>query len=97
MENILTPRRFLLNKYSTSKYNECPVPQHHWEDMKEYAEAYHAKLTKAKHDKAIEFANWLHTNYCPTHSLKWVKRNIDSDLFSTKELYEQFNNPLKTK
>jgi len=36
-ENV---RQFMLKKYPTKDYLDCPVPKHHWEVIQEYAEHY---------------------------------------------------------
>lgn len=35
-----TVRQFMLKKYPTKDYFDCPVPQHHWPAIQEYAETY---------------------------------------------------------
>ncbi len=40
----ITVKKFLLKKFPTNKYFDCPVPSHHWETMQEYAEAYHQSI-----------------------------------------------------
>mgnify|MGYP003491340613 FL=1 len=35
-----TLKQFLLKKYPTSDYFDCPVPKHHWEVIQEYADDY---------------------------------------------------------
>lgn len=40
----LTVKKFLLKKFPTDQYMDCPIGKHHWETMKEYAEAYHAQF-----------------------------------------------------
>jgi len=39
---MITVKHFLLKKFPTKDYMDCPVPKHYWEVMQEYAEAYHA-------------------------------------------------------
>lgn len=39
---------------------------------------------------AVAFGKWIHGNYTPTHSLKWIKRNIDGELLTTQEIYKIF-------
>ena len=36
----ITVRKFMIKKYPTDKYMDCPVPQHHWETIQEYATEY---------------------------------------------------------
>jgi len=33
----ITVRKFLLKKFPTNEYMDCPVPKHYWEIMDEYA------------------------------------------------------------
>lgn len=35
-----TLKQFLLKKYPTNEYFDCPVPKHHWEVIQEYADDY---------------------------------------------------------
>jgi hypothetical protein len=42
----MTAKEFLLKKFPTNKYWDCPVPKHHWEIMEEYAKAYHEEQVK---------------------------------------------------
>jgi len=35
-----TLKQFLLKKYPTNEYFDCPVPKHHWEVIQEYADHY---------------------------------------------------------
>lgn len=42
----VTVRKFMLKKFPTNEYMDCPVPQHHWETIQEYAEAYHASKSE---------------------------------------------------
>jgi hypothetical protein len=52
----LTVKKFLLKKYPTNEYMDCPVPKHHWEVMQEYAELYHTqKLEESEKDLQKEF------------------------------------------
>ena len=42
----MTVKEFLLKKFPTNKYWDCPVPRHYWPIMKEYAKAYHEEQKK---------------------------------------------------
>jgi hypothetical protein len=42
----MTAKEFLLKKFPTNKYWDCPVPKHHWDIMEEYAKAYHEQQVK---------------------------------------------------
>ena len=33
-------RKFMLKKFPTNEYWDCPVPKHHWEIIQEYADSY---------------------------------------------------------
>ena len=35
-----TLKQFLLKKYPTNEYFDCPVPKHHWDVIQEYADDY---------------------------------------------------------
>ena len=35
-----TLKQFLLKKYPTNEYFDCPVPKHHWDVIQEYADNY---------------------------------------------------------
>lgn len=37
-------RQFMLKKFPTNEYMDCPVPQHHWETIQEYADQCTAPL-----------------------------------------------------
>lgn len=39
-------RKFLLKKFPTNKYFDCPVPKNYYGVMQEYAEAYHESKVK---------------------------------------------------
>ena len=47
-----TLKQFLLKKYPTNEYFDCPVPKHHWEVIQEYAEHY-ARIQIDKDRKAV--------------------------------------------
>lgn len=36
----MTVKKFMLKKFPTNEYMDCPVPKHHWETIQEYATAY---------------------------------------------------------
>ena len=36
----MTVKQFMLKKFPTSEYMDCPVGKHHWETIQEYADAY---------------------------------------------------------
>lgn len=42
----MTVREFMLKKYPTNEWMDCPVPKHHWEIIQEYAEKYHEAKVK---------------------------------------------------
>ena len=33
-----TLKQFLLKKFPTNEYMDCPIPKHHWETIEEYAQ-----------------------------------------------------------
>lgn len=37
----MTVKKFMLKKFPTNEYMDCPVPRHHWDTIQEYAEIYH--------------------------------------------------------
>lgn len=50
-----TLKQFLLNKYPTNEYFDCPVPKHHWEVIQEYAEHYaRIQIEKDREDAALK-------------------------------------------
>ncbi len=42
----MTVREFMLKKYPTNEWMDCPVPKHHWETIQEYADKYHEAKVK---------------------------------------------------
>lgn len=42
----MTVRKFMLKKFPTNKWMDCPIAQHHWETIQEYADAYHESKVK---------------------------------------------------
>ncbi len=42
----MTVREFMLKKFPTNEYMDCPVPKHHWETIQEYADKYHEAKVK---------------------------------------------------
>lgn len=42
----MTPKEFLLIKYPTNKYIDCPVPKQYWEDMREFSDANNKQLVE---------------------------------------------------
>lgn len=49
-----TLKQFLLKKYPTSEYFDCPVQKHHWEVMQEYAEHYARIQIEKDREEVIE-------------------------------------------
>jgi hypothetical protein len=49
----MTVREFMLKKYPTNEYMDCPVPKHHWETIQEYADKYHEEKVKSVSSKTI--------------------------------------------
>jgi hypothetical protein len=54
-KEVLTVRKFMLKKFPTNEYMDCPIPTHHWEMIQEYADKYLASINceieKAPEDK----------------------------------------------
>lgn len=50
-----TVKQFMLKKYPTNRYMDCPVPQHHWPVIQEYAEQY-ARLQIEKDRERVKKA-----------------------------------------
>ena len=46
-------KQFLLKKYPTNEYFDCPVPKHHWKTIQEYAEHY-ARIQIEKDRERVE-------------------------------------------
>lgn len=42
----MTVREFMLKKFPTNEYMDCPVPKHHWDTIQEYADKYHEAKVK---------------------------------------------------
>jgi len=42
----MTVNQFMLKKFPTNEYMDCPVPTHYWETIQEYANAYHESKVK---------------------------------------------------
>ena len=88
-EQKLTVRKFMLKKFPTNKYMDCPVPKHHWETIQEYADEY------AK-QQAGEFQEWKWRNPYEVVSVvnnEFAWTNIesgDNEEYTTAQLYELF-------
>jgi len=83
----LTIKKFLLKKFPTHEYMDCPVPKHHWETIEEYA------AEKSKKE-AVEFADWLrHLDNGTTHYNPITKQETESIGFSP---FDCFTDKLKT-
>lgn len=44
-QSELTVRKFMLKKFPTNEWMDCPVPKHHWETIQEYADKYSQSLS----------------------------------------------------
>lgn len=64
----MTVRKFMLKKFPTNKYIDCPIPKHHWATIEEYAKLYHESETK-KMDIALK-------DGLPTHTIDITGRRI---------------------
>jgi hypothetical protein len=59
-------RVFLLKKFPTNKYLDCPVPKDYYDIMEEYAEAYHKNKVKelnlvcVSNNEVVVCNWWLH-------------------------------------
>lgn len=42
----MTVREFMLKKFPTNEYIDCPVPTHYWETIQEYANEYYESKLK---------------------------------------------------
>ena len=49
-----TLKQFLLEKYPTNEYFDCPVPKHHCELIQEYAEHYARIQIEKDRERRIE-------------------------------------------
>lgn len=47
-----TLRQFMLKKYPTKDYLDCPVPKHYWEVIQEYAD-YYARIQIEKDREVV--------------------------------------------
>jgi hypothetical protein len=84
----MTVRQFMLKKFPTNKYTDCPVPQHHWETIQEYADQYAREV-------AVGFQDWTADNdYKPgsqnEHWYKWNGIDCEGTPYTTSELFDIF-------
>lgn len=42
----MTPKEFLLKKYPTHRFFDCPVPKRYWKDMQEFSDANNRQLAE---------------------------------------------------
>jgi len=85
----LTVKQFLLKKFPTKDYMDCPVPKHYWETMQEYAELYHAQSTpQVEVREVLTELEWLklHSGYYGDE-IDNVKQLVKIN-FTGEELYE---------
>ena len=47
-------RKFMYKKYPTNKYWACPVPEHHWEIIQEYADQYAKDQIQKDRERVLE-------------------------------------------
>jgi hypothetical protein len=45
-KEAITVKKFMLKKFPTNEYIDCPVPKHHWETIQEYADQYSSHQNK---------------------------------------------------
>jgi len=88
MDNI-TVKKFLLKKFPTKDYMDCPVPKHYWEIMEEYASLVSAAKEAAIKELVQGFADinsYLNDEkYFPVTPLELLYRigNISQSLIQT--------------
>lgn len=73
-EEEITVRKFMLKKFPTNEYIDCPIPKHHWETIREYAEAY------ASQEKKKEAINLIY----------FIRGIRDLEYSTDNEVYEQY-------
>lgn len=55
----MTVKKFMLKKFPTNKYMDCPVPIHHWETIQEYANEYASEQLTAAEARIKELEEGL--------------------------------------
>jgi Mg2+ and Co2+ transporter CorA len=50
----MTVKQFLLKKFPTNEYMDCPVPKHYWEIMQEYADKFSAPALESAKKRVEE-------------------------------------------
>lgn len=91
MSEEITVKKFMLKKFPTNEYMDCPVPKHHWETIQEYADQF-AEI------KAQGFAEWLCDNDY-NHAFikdKYYQGIYREALYTTSELYSLYLKFLET-
>ena len=55
-EEISSVRKFMLKRFPTDEYMDCPVPKEYWPIIQEYSDQENARLTAivSKYDELIE-------------------------------------------
>lgn len=56
MNKEITVKQFLLKKFPTNEYIDCPIPKEYWPIMQEYAEAYHKSASDPSTEQST--SNW---------------------------------------
>jgi hypothetical protein len=84
----MTVRSFMLKKFPTDKYMDCPVPKHYWEIIQEYAELY-ASIKDI--EKLIEWTDWLSEMGWYKEGNHW-EHNDEIGIFeTTSDLVRHYN------
>jgi len=87
-------KKFLLKKFPTNTYIDCPVPKHHWETMQEYAD--YLQFSKDKQiDKLI--GKYEKRNHRIINEYNKNKNDFDYEFnLIKKDIYNRFITDLKT-
>lgn len=78
VETKLTVRQFMLKKFPTNEYMDCPVPKHHWETIQEFADQQTASLQKEFEQQGINLGKEIIENERLQKEVERLKRTITS-------------------
>jgi len=67
----MTVKKFMLKKFPTNKYMDCPVPKHHWETIQEYANEYASEQLIASEARIKELEEKLNKFENPPNNIDY--------------------------
>lgn len=67
----MTVKQFMLKKFPTNEYMDCPVPKHHWETIQEYANEYAAEQLTASEARIKELEEKLNKFENPPNNIDY--------------------------